>query len=229
MEKDIINLLINGSISTILGVTVIILCYKCLQLFFDNRLESKKSELLKDIEVYKIELEKEKDAFMVKIEQDKQKFQSELDKQLTEHSVLFNSLNTERFKLCNELFGVLVNILGMGKNYVSYVKSVPLDQTLEEFEKAQLDDFEKEYLTFWKLYSPNRLFFDEDLSAKIRALADEIHKNVIEHAFKKRFNFEGFGDDKVNVMKENSEKILAVEPRMKIIENEMRQLLGVIK
>lgn len=40
-------------------------------------------------------------------------------------------------------------------------------------------------------------------------------------------NFEGFGDEKLKVIKENFDKIVALEPSMKDIENELRKMLGV--
>lgn len=229
MEKEIINLLINGSVPTIIGVAVIVVCYKLLKLFFDNQVESKKAEFQKDIEHYKNELEKEKNAFMIKIEQGKQWFQSELDKKLNEHQIIFNSLNNERFRVCNELFGILVNLMGMGKAYTSIFKTMPLGKTYEEFEKEQLDEFQREYLSFWKLYSPNRLYFEENLSSEIFDLASNLLRNVNELAFKKQFKFEGFGKDKLKAMKENFDNILALEPKMKKIENELRKILGVPK
>lgn len=77
------------------------------------------------------------------------------------------------------------------------------------------------------MYSPNRLYFAEDLSSKVFNLGSEIHRNVNEHAFKKSMNFEGFGDEKLKVIKENFDKIVALEPSMKDIENELRKMLGV--
>ena len=229
MDKEIISFLINGGVSTIIGSTIIFLCYKVLQLFFDNQLENKKADFQKEIEHYKNELEKEKNAFMFKIEQDKQKFQSELDKKLNEHQVLFHSLNSERFRICNELFGMLVNLMGMGKAYTAFIKTIPIEKTQEEFENEQLKDFQNEYLSFWKLYSPNRLYFEEELSSRIFNLASALEKNVSEYSFKKRFNFEGFGEDKVKIIKENLDNIVALEAEMKKIENEFRKILGVPK
>lgn len=227
MEKDILQLLINGSVNTIIGVFVVMGCYWSFKLFFDKQLENEKSELLKDIEQYKANLEIEKKKFMVEIERDKQRFQAEVDRQLAEHNVLFSTLNNERVRVSNVLFGHLVNLMGMGKAYTSLFKTVPLDMGYEDFEKKQLEDFLNEYSLFWALYSPNRLYFSDDLSSKVFNLGSEILRNVNEHAFKKSVDFEGFGDEKLKVIKENFDKIVALESCMKDIENELRKILGV--
>lgn len=148
MEKEIIQLLINGSVTTIIGVFVVMVCYWSFKLFFDKQLEIKKSELLKDIEHYKTNLEIETKNFMLEIERDTQRFQAEVDKQLAEHNVLFSTLNTERVRVSNVLFGHLVNLMGMGKAYTSLFKTVPLGMGYEDFEKNSLRTFWKDTLFF---------------------------------------------------------------------------------
>lgn len=226
MEKDIIQLLLGGSITTIIGVAVILFCYRSFMYLFDRQLEDKKSELSKDVEHYKTKLELEQKDFMVEIERDRLRFQSEVDKQLAEHSVLFNSLNIERFRISNEVFGYLVNLMGMAKAYTSAVKIVPFGKTSDDFGKEQVEEFKNQYSDFWELYSPNRLYYSDSLSTKMFKLASEINNNVDEYTFKKSYNFDGFGDKAV-VIQENFKSIIALEPHLKEIENELRKILGV--
>ena len=228
MDKDTINLLVNGGTSTVIYVVIIVICYWLFKHLLDQQLESRKADFQKDIDKYKTDLEKEKNAFMIKIEQDKQRFQMDLDRQLAEHSVLFNSLNNERFRVSNELFGLLVNLFGMGKAYTSIIKVVPNGREKREFEEEQLNNFFKEYQSFWNIYSPNRLYFDENLSTQIFNLGNDLQNNVREYAFKKKLNFKGFGDEPGKIMKENFDNIITLEPKVKEIENNLRMMLGVI-
>lgn len=87
--------------------------------------------------------------------------------------------------------------------------------------------FFKEYKNFWNLYSPNRLYFDENLSAQIFKLGNDIQINVKENALKKRFNFKGVGDESGKGMNENFDKITTLETQMKEVENKLRLMLGV--
>lgn len=227
MEKDLVQLLINGSVPTIIGVVVILIGYWLCRFFLDRQLEIKKSELVKGVEDYKSTLKNEHENFMIGIERDKLHFQSEVDKKLAEHNVLFSSLNVERFRVTNEVFGHLVNLFGMAKAYTSIVKVVPIENSREDFEKKQIEDFKDEYASFWKLYSPNRLYYTESLSSKIFKIANEINRNVDEFAFKKVYDFDGFAEDKVEIIQENFKNITALEPNLKEIENELRGILGV--
>jgi len=227
MEKDLIQLLVNGSVTTIIGGIVILIGYWLCKFFLDRQLEIKKSELIKGVEDYKNALTSEHEQFMIGIERAKLQFQSEVDKKLAEHNVLFSSLNVERFRVTNKVFGHLVNLFGMAKAYTSVVKVVPFENSREDFEKKQIEDFKDEYASFWKLYSPNRLYYTESLSSKIFKIANEINRNVEEYAFKKVYDFDGFGEDKVEIIQENSKNITALEPNLKEIENELREILGV--
>lgn len=183
MGQEVINLLLNGSVSTIIGVAVIVVCYKVVKLFFDNQVESRKAGFQKDIEYYKNELEKEKNAFMIKIEQDKQRFQAELDKQLSQYNIIFGNLNTERFRVTNKIFGLLLQYYDYAKAYTDgayrsweydYVYPVPPSQQLQEgFIKVDAVRLE-----LWKEFVPNRLYYSTELADRINDVINLLNTEI---------------------------------------------------
>lgn len=225
MEKEVISLLINGSISTIIGVAVVVVCYKSVKLFFDNQLESKKTDFQKDIEHYKHELEKEKNAFMIRIEQDKQKFQSELDRQLTEHSVLFNALNVERFKITNKIFGLLLKYYDSCKSYTDggYLdwdfNNVYGLSNQQKFDEG-FEILERVRLELWSIFAPNRLYFSDTLSKRISKFIDLLNTEV------DLYRLNG-GFEKREEVSQNHLKIREAITDLHYIEDEFRTLLSV--
>lgn len=225
MDKETINLLVNGGVTTVIGVVIIVMCYWIFKLLLDQQLESRKAGFQKDIEHYKNELEKEKNAFLIKIEQDRQRFQYELDKQFTEHNVLFSALNVERFKITNKIFALLIKYYDYCK---SYTDEGYLDWDYNDvYELSAEHKYEEGYgmleqtrLDLWNIFAPNRLYFSNSLSIKIKQFIDLLNTEVDLYRNRDR------GEKVYGVSQSHLNISLAIID-LNEIEDEFRKLLSV--
>lgn len=157
------------------------------------------------------------------------KFQTEITHLKSKESFKFTKLHEKRFEVMAETYKYLTDALFKLRIYVSPLKGIPTDKTVEEVNYAQFSDYSNAHNKFYEYYSFNKIYFNdeiEELLEKYFTSSTDIFNQYIENEFVNRegavFNSKVFMSAAIAYKKIPE----LIEPIQLEIKNKFRELLG---
>ncbi len=193
---------------------------KLIEYFFDETIEIKKDELKQNLENHK-----------KNIEQENRNFQHQLDTKLNEFNIQFSKLHVDRAEVVKNIYAKLIELQSAMFVFTRRMHGVIHDSEKESKERA--DRLNKALFDFISYYSPNRLYFNEDLAEKLDKIKAEYWEkgwdfSLLSKELKQSSDFPVYRKKLMSDTKVISENVERDFPVMiKEIEIEFRNILGV--
>lgn len=226
MNIDFVELLKFLGISTIWAILLILIITffgrKIVEYFFDTRLELKKQEFAKELELHKQTLDSES-----------KKFQSQLDINLQQFNIQYSKLHQERAEVIKEMYVKLIELYDAIRSFTSLFKPIPDNCDIKEYNKNLLKRVNDTFGAFNDHFVLNKIYFKKDFAAKLEAIKMAFLNNGRTYALYRNLLEESYNQEFYELAMKNMNKVTDavhedIPPLIEEIEEEFRALLGVI-
>ena len=218
MTELIKLILINPTV--ILLLVILVFGKKFIEYFFSKTIEFKKLELSQELENHKLLLnQRNKD------------FQHTLDLKLNEFNIQFSKLHQDRAEVIRVLYQKIIELQTAMTIFTQMLK--PIIENAENEEELRLHRVNNALQDFVNYFSPNKIYFNKSLTAKLDSLLKEYNENGWNYArMNKAFDnpklphdiFVEYADKTTEISKLVKEKFPQI---IEDLEDEFRKILGV--
>lgn len=211
-------ILINPAV--ILLLAILVFGKKFIEYFFSKTIEFKKLELSQELENHKLLLnQRNKD------------FQHALNLKLNEFNIQFSKLHQDRAEVIKVLYQKIIELQTAMTIFTRMLK--PIIENAEKEEEQRLQRVNDALQDFVNYFSPNRIYFNKSLTAKL----DNLQKKYSEKGWDYARMNEAFNNPKLphDIFAEYADKTTGISKLVKEkfpkiiedLEDEFREILGV--
>jgi|GEM_PF-2050774 hypothetical protein len=138
---------------------------KMMEYFFSETIELKKSELDKEIEVFKVALSSQTQVYKLELDKNLETYKNTLQQISHEHQIKFSKLHSDRAEIMKELFAKLVK---MEKSMSSLMSPFQAAGELSKEEKTKIAS--DDALDFLYYFKANEILFNKQTCSTLNNL-----------------------------------------------------------